>query len=178
MLILLLCIGSKVIRSSTRFILANIESGGQLVVIKERASSSLPPKMRSIDLNVKTSRSKKKKSSGAHDFGPENLAVEEALLKLISFSQSISSFELLLVLLYFTYNDLLQVADHVSQSNEDLWLRVERAEHALKEQDGTNRDLIHGVEKPSKEKSEREEEHTLEIQKVLFELKSNVTEAI
>ena len=108
----------------------------------------------------------------------ENLGVEVALLKLITFSQFVSCFELLSVLLQFNYHDLQLVADHISRSTEDLRLRIERAEHALKEKEETNRDLMQRAENLRKEKVEKEEEHTLEMEEVIVELKGNVVEAI
>ncbi|XP_042758261.2 uncharacterized protein LOC111907220 isoform X1 [Lactuca sativa] len=149
---------SKSTCSRTLFSLADIDfaiSTGQLVIKKEKASSSLPPKRTSIYLTVKTPGSKKRKSAGTTNLGLKNLGVEEALLKLISFSQFVSIFKLISTILLFTCHDLPQVADHVSRSTEDIRIRAEWAEHALKEQDGINKDPVQKVEKLSKEKAQR-----------------------
>lgn len=125
------------------------------MVKREKKPYYLPPKRDSIYLTIKTLGSKKRKSVGAPDIGLKNLGVEEALLKLIFFSQSVSTFELLSVLLQFNYHDLLLVFYHVSRSTKDLRIEVERVEHALKEKEGIKRDLMQRVEKLSKEKIER-----------------------
>lgn len=65
-------------------------SSGQLVVKKEKVSSSFPLKRTSIDLTVKTSGSKKRKIVGVVDLSLENLEEEDALRKLVSFSQGVS----------------------------------------------------------------------------------------
>lgn len=62
-------------------------SSGQLVVKKEKTSYSLPPKRTSIDLMVKTSGYQMRKSVEAMDLILEDIRGEDALLKLVSFSQ-------------------------------------------------------------------------------------------
>lgn len=59
-------------------------------------------------------------------------------------------------------------------------VRDEKAERALNEKENvwkeTNEDLLTKVEWLSKEKVEKEEEHALEIEEVIFELKSSALE--
>lgn len=76
---------------------------------------------------------------------------------------------------------LFPVMDHFSRFNEDLKLRAEEAERTLKEKEKvwkvTNKDSMKRVEKLSKEKAERDEAHSLKIEKVIIEVKSSVVEA-
>lgn len=83
-------------------------SNGQMVVKKDKTSSSLPIMRAHVDLTVKTTGSKKRKNVNPADLSLENLRVEDALRKLIFFSQAISTniillltFLLLLILMFF-----------------------------------------------------------------------------
>lgn len=84
--------GSKATRSSARFGLFDLEdkmSSGLNMVKKENFASSLPSKKAHIDLNVMTLGSQKWKTVEALDLRLENHESEEALRKLISFSQAV-----------------------------------------------------------------------------------------
>lgn len=62
-----------------------------LITVKQEKISTLPiSKKTQLDLNVKTSGSRKRKTSEATDMCLENLNVEDSLGKLESFSQAIS----------------------------------------------------------------------------------------
>lgn len=70
-----------------------------LVVKKEKILPLLPPKRTQFDLVVKPPASCKRKPSDAWDL--ENLGTYEALRRFISFSQSVSAFPYLILLLTF-----------------------------------------------------------------------------
>ena len=65
-------------------------SGDQLVVKKEKCSSSLPPKRPTVDLTVKILGSRKRKTVESTSLSLESLGTEEALQKLVSFSHAVS----------------------------------------------------------------------------------------
>ena len=82
----MLHLGSKATHFSAWFTFVDLDfamSGGQLVVKKEKTSSSLPPKRTSIDLTIKPPGSQKRKLDETLDL--EILGVEEELRKSISF---------------------------------------------------------------------------------------------
>lgn len=76
---------------------------GQLVVKKEKTSSSRPPNRVMINLSMKAHGSKKRKTSEIPDLNLESLGAEEAMEKLISFSQVVSTFKSFF-LLYLIFN--------------------------------------------------------------------------
>ena len=86
-------IGSKDTHSIARFTLADIDitmSKDQLTVKKEKISSSLPPKRSTIDLTGKTPGSWKRKIVESAGLSLESLGAEEALQKLVCFSQAVT----------------------------------------------------------------------------------------
>ena len=103
-------IGSKVTRFSARFTLVDLGtkmSKDQLKMKKEKSSSSLPPKNLNSDLVVKTSRSQKRKIVESTDLSLESHGAEEVLLKLVSFSQTISIGGILVLSFILPFADLL-----------------------------------------------------------------------
>lgn len=110
------------------------------MVKKEKSYSSLPSKSAQIDLTIKSPISQKRNNVEGTDLSIENLKIEEALKKLVSFSQAVCiprilvfSFCFLILLLLMMF--LFHVSDHISLSTADLKIRVEKAERALKEQE-------------------------------------------
>lgn len=74
------CSRCKSTRSGAHFSLADLDmamSSGQLVVKKEKTSSSLPIIIAPIDLAVKTPGSNKRKNVGPMDLSLENVRVED-----------------------------------------------------------------------------------------------------
>lgn len=121
-------------------------SSGQLVVKKEEASFSFPPKRSSIDLTAKTSGSKKRKIDGVMDLSLENLGAEDIPRNLVSFSQAVGVsvvFPFAFFFLPFLTSFLFRVSDHISA---DVRIWDERVEQVLKEQEimwkETNKDLL------------------------------------
>lgn len=115
-----LCLGSNVTCSGARFTLVELDttmSSGQLVVKKEKTLSSLPPKITSIDLMVKTLGSQKRKTVEAMNLSLENIGDEDALLKLVSLSQVVSAYVTFLFIFYLSLplmSFLFYVSDNVS----------------------------------------------------------------
>lgn len=98
----LLRLGLKSTHSGACFTLADLDyamSSEQLVVKKEK--SSLLSKKAFVDFFIKTQGSGKRKSDEV--FNLENLGVEEALKKLVSFSQSISTLVVSCICLHFSH---------------------------------------------------------------------------
>ena len=57
-------------------------------------------------------------------------------------------------------------------------VKLDRAEHILKDQEGINKELLKRVEKLSKEKAKKEEECALKTEGVIATVKSSDVEAI
>lgn len=70
------------------------------------------------------------------------------------------------------------MADHISHSIEDLKVKLNQAEQALKEQQEVNKEILKWVDKLVKEKVEKEEEHIAEMQEVIAEAKSRIVEVV
>lgn len=70
------------------------------------------------------------------------------------------------------------MADHISHSIEDLKVKLNQAEQALKEQQEVNKEILKWVDKLVKEKVEKEEEHIAEMQEVIAEAKSCIVEVV
>lgn len=68
-------IGSKLTRSSARFTLVNLDTTmlKDQLMVKEKISSSLPPKKSTTDLTVKTPGSRKRKSVESAGLSLESL---------------------------------------------------------------------------------------------------------
>lgn len=130
-------------------------------------------------MKVKTLGSRKRKTIEVTNLILEKLGVEDTLLKLVSFSQTVSVSINLLFMFYpllLLMPLLFQVSDHVST---DLKIRVESV---LKEQEkmwrATNVDLLRKVELLSKEKTENAEEHAAEMDEVIAETKAGAVVAV
>lgn len=74
---------------------------GQFVVKKEKTSYSLPLKKNLVDLTTKTPRSRKKNLSKIMDDSLESLRAKEDMKKLVSISQTISTFEFFCLILIY-----------------------------------------------------------------------------
>ena len=123
--------GSKVTRSGAHFTLFDLDmtmSSGQMVVKNEKVSSSFPIKRTFINLTLKTLGCKKRKTARTVGLSLENLEVEDALQKLVSFSLDVSANIILLFVLYFfpfLMSFLFQVSDHISANLRIQAKRVE-----------------------------------------------------
>ena len=88
------------------------------MVKKEKSTPSLPPKRAHIDLTTKTLGSQKRKIDEVTDLHLENLGAEEALRKLVTFSQAVSiSYSSNLCFSDFIFTDVVLVSSlrpHVS----------------------------------------------------------------
>lgn len=90
----------------------------QMVVKKEKTSSSLLPKGTLIDLAVKTLGSQKRKSVEVFELG--DLEADDALKNFIYFLHSISIHVFSYIFFQFPHHCLLEVVGHISHSTEDL----------------------------------------------------------
>lgn len=84
--------GSRPTHAHAHFSLSDLDikmSSGQLLVKKEKVASSLASKKSHINLPMKTLGSRKRKIVEDMDFCLKNLGPEEALRKLVSFSQDV-----------------------------------------------------------------------------------------
>ena len=85
-------VGSKTTQSKTHFGLANLkdDTTSGLIKAKHEKGVNLPLCKRShVDLTVKASGSRKRKTSEAVHFSLENLSIEDAFGKLSSFSEAV-----------------------------------------------------------------------------------------
>ena len=60
----------------------------------------------------------------------------------------------------------------------DVKAKLAQIKHALREKDGINKEILQSVEKISKEKSKKEEEHVDEMDEVIAEVKTSTTVAV
>lgn len=120
-------------------------SSDQPMVKKKKTSSSLAPKRAFIYLTIRTLGSRNRKSVEVFDL--ENLESGEALKKLITFFQFVSTFVFSYVCLQFHHHCILQVVDHICRSTKDLKAKLNQAEQALKEQERINKEILQRVDK-------------------------------